>query len=137
RRSPYKTGDPVGYPHSQGYVNIAIYGIPYCAHVLAWLYMTGSWPKHQIDHINGARSDNRWKNLRRATPQQQACNSKVRKTNKTGVKGVWEKPNGKFLVYIDWNNKRTNLGTFNNLDEAKAIRAKWEEKLHREYRRTS
>src|SRR6202035_4009666 len=47
---------------SNGYRRIKIGGHPYCAHRLAWLYMTGTWPKDEIDHINRVRSDNRFCN---------------------------------------------------------------------------
>jgi hypothetical protein len=43
---------------------IDIKGKPYLAEHLAWLYVTGEWPKHAIDHVNGDTLDNRWENLR-------------------------------------------------------------------------
>lgn len=36
------------------------------AHRIAWVLMTGEQPDY-IDHINGARHDNRWSNLRSGT----------------------------------------------------------------------
>lgn len=50
--------------------------------------MTGQWPKHQIDHRNGNRADNRWENLREATNGQNRQNARVNKNSWTGVKGV-------------------------------------------------
>lgn len=48
-----------------GYVIIDLgeYG-RYFAHDLAYLYMTGEWPKSPIVHLNGDKSDNRWVNLK-------------------------------------------------------------------------
>lgn len=53
---------------------------------LAWFYMTGEWPQLLIDHINRDTWDDRWLNLRLATPSQNACNRK--KKSKSGVHGV-------------------------------------------------
>lgn len=51
---------------SNGYRRICVQGKQRYAHRVAWLYMTGQWPKDQIDHKNMDRSDNRFGNLRQA-----------------------------------------------------------------------
>ncbi len=50
-----------------GYNVIYIDDRLYQAGRLAWLYMTGEWPKNQIDHINRDRLDDRFCNLRAVT----------------------------------------------------------------------
>lgn len=57
-------GSVAGSLHSDGYVCIKIGRCLYRAHRLAFLYMTGSRPIGQVDHINMNRADNRWCNLR-------------------------------------------------------------------------
>src|SRR3990172_5360433 len=53
----------------------------YMAHRLAFLYMTGEFPRDQIDHINGVRHDNRWGNLREVT--QRLNNQNIRKAKRS------------------------------------------------------
>jgi len=50
-----------------GYRAVQHLGTLYLAHRLAWALMTGAWPEHEIDHINGQTDDNRWLNLREVT----------------------------------------------------------------------
>lgn len=71
----------------KGYYQVKVDSVSYRAHRLAWFYMTGEWPKHQIDHINRIRDDNRWVNLRDVTPQQNSRNSHV-KIGVSGHRGV-------------------------------------------------
>lgn len=60
----------------------------YCLHRLAWLYMTGEWPKGEIDHINGNPTDNRFKNLRDTTHSQNMQNRSTPSNNSSGFVGV-------------------------------------------------
>lgn len=74
---------------TQGYMNIKHDGYRYKCHRIAYGLMTGDWPKGQIDHINGVVADNRWSNLRVASGQENAQNSKTRTDNKSGHKNVY------------------------------------------------
>lgn len=74
-----------------GYVHIGINRKLYLAHRLAFLWMDGSIPDEQVDHINGVRNDNRWSNLRRASQSENARNTKLHSTNSSGAIGVsWD-----------------------------------------------
>jgi hypothetical protein len=75
RKSP--AGSRAGYVmkgKNLGYRAINLEGCCYYEHRLAWLYMTGAWPQHQIDHDNHARTDNRWSNLFDRTPKENVAN---------------------------------------------------------------
>lgn len=70
-----KTGHVAGSKgHHSGYVTIYIDGIGYSAHRLAWVYVHGTEPIGDIDHINRNRSDNRIENLRNITRQENCLN---------------------------------------------------------------
>src|ERR1700730_16891152 len=47
-----RVGGTAGGSRPDGYLRIGIGYQRYLAHRLAWLYMTGAWPKKAIDHIN-------------------------------------------------------------------------------------
>ncbi len=63
------------------------------AHRIAWALMNGEWPTRLIDHINGDKHDNRWANLRLASPSQN-MHSRSGRANKTGYRGVFPNGNG-------------------------------------------
>jgi hypothetical protein len=116
-----KVGDVMGTLTSDGYYLICINSKLYKSHRLAWLYMTGSMPKHQIDHINGIRSDNRFCNLREATNAGNGQNRiKCHSNNKsTGLLGShFDKRKNKFMAKIQINYKFKFLGYFNTAEEA-------------------
>jgi HNH endonuclease/AP2 domain len=83
------SGSRAGYRLDNGYRRIEIDGRSYSEHRLAWFYMTATWPKADIDHINMVRDDNRFCNLREATRSQNRMNTVARADNKHGFKGVW------------------------------------------------
>lgn len=82
------SGQPAGHPDHLGYIRITIDGKCYLAHRLAYLYVTGHWPNDFIDHKNQQPSDNRWCNLRPATPRENSRNHRMRPTNTSGYTGV-------------------------------------------------
>ncbi len=115
-RGGVKSGDVAGYIHSSGYRIIVISGVRYRAHRLAWFYITGSIPENQIDHINQNRSDNRFINLRAATPAINAKNCKKRIDNKSGFTGAYfGNQCKKWIAEIKVNGKKVHLGSFSSM----------------------
>ena len=133
-RRKVKAGDIAGTINLLGYVQIRVGGKLYFGHRLAWLYMTGSWPPNEIDHIDGNPGNNRWGNLRAATHSQNMANARRRKDNKTGVKGV--RPfRGKYQSSLGYRN-RIHLGTFHTIEEAAAAYRNASEKEYGSFSRT-
>ena len=92
--------------------------------------MTGNWPTHQVDHINGMRADNRWKNLREATPLQNSRNRRPSKSSTSGRVGVcFDKKRAKWSAYIGVDSRTMVLGFYTDKDEAIAVREA-AEKVH-------
>ncbi len=115
-------GKPITAVGKDGYLKIEIQGKEHRLHRLAWLYMTGSWPKRGVDHKNRVRSDNRWTNLREADQLQQIGNMSRRKTrSKSGVRGVHFSSTGKpWIAHLRVEGRNTHLGAFDTIEEAKA-----------------
>ena len=110
----------------------------YRAHRVAWAIHYGEWPEHEVDHINGNRTDNRIENLRPATASENGCNKGLQSNNVSGYAGVhWDKSKGKWVSYIKKNGKRKHLGRFDDIQEAIAIRDAAVIEYHKEYGRLS
>jgi len=71
-----------------GYVVIGIFSRCIRAHRLIYFMIHGEWPTEQIDHINGVKSDNRWRNLRPASSKGNQRNQTRPITNTSGIKGL-------------------------------------------------
>lgn len=113
-------GDVAGTKKSNGYLQICIDGQLYKAHRLAWLLHYGEWPKENIDHINGDRSDNRISNLRDVDQFINMQNQrKGSSRNKSGLLGVspWK---GRWKAEIFVSGKKKYLGLFDTANEAHA-----------------
>lgn len=108
-----------GTTHTRGYVYIRIAGKNYRASRLAWFYVHGVWPDGQIDHIDGNRGNDAIANLRVATGSQNCGNTKRRRTNTSGHKGVsFERKNGKWRAQIHTGSKGYFLGYYPTAEDA-------------------
>lgn len=120
-------GRILGAKYSRGYLNTLLDRKTYLLHRLAFLYMEGYFPEYCVDHINGIPSDNRWKNLRHVTPQCNAQNRKLSKSNVSGFPGVSIR-----LNRVTWQaggtykGKNINLGTYKTSLDAALARFTWE-----------
>lgn len=123
-------GDVAGCPNSDGYLRIRIDGRLYLCHRLAVLYMTGSWPEHQVDHRHGIRDDNRWCELQPATPVENQQNVRGPKSNnKSGLLGVSPHGNG-WRAQIMTDGKCRRLGTFQTPEAAHHVYLLAKRELH-------
>lgn len=120
-------GSPIGTVHkTKGYRYINVKGKTYRACRLAFLYMTGSFPIHQVDHINQIKNDDRWINLRDIEPIKNSWNRPIYKTNKSGYTGViWQKSCNKWQVLCRSNGKQVYLGLYDDVHEAGKIATEW------------
>lgn len=125
-------GDVAGTKNPQGYIIMEVNNLPYRAHRLAWLYMTGSFPKDQIDHINCIKSDNRFVNLREVTQSQNRFNTKKKKNNKLGIKGVHRVGN-RFKAQAIFEKKHYYLGYYDTPKEASKVYQRFAKKFHGEF----
>lgn len=117
----WKKGRPCGCRTSHGYTQIVVDLRTYMAHRLAWVYMTGRPPENGIDHVNGDRSDNRWRNLREANQSENSGNKRGHRSTKTGIKGVYPFKGGpRFQARVMKNGKNVFTKVFNTIEEAKA-----------------
>ena len=118
-----RAGDIAGCNTSVGYISIYVKNKKYAAHRLAWLYMTGEFPKHGTDHINHIKDDNRFVNLREATQRENCKNQSMRIDNTSGVTGVfWRKDVNKWRARIEVNQDTVCLGS--HVDKFEAICAR-------------
>lgn len=127
------TSTAAGCINAKGYRQIGIDGKLYRSNRLAWFYVTGVWPTAQVDHKNRVRADDRFDNLREATHAQNQANSGVRKTSKTGVRGVEQLPGGRFRAYTHVGTAKKHLGTFPTAEEAGRVFSETHQELHDEF----
>ena len=90
-----------------------------------------------VDHINGDRSDNRRKNLRITTQQNNLLNKALSTRNTSGISGVsFDKSRNKWVAEIKLNNVKCYLGRYNEKADAAFVRWYAETKLFKEFRST-
>lgn len=115
----------------QDRILIRIGGRFHFAHRLAFLIVTGRWPENYIDHVNGYPLDNRWKNLREATPAENQQNRSEVSGSSSGYMGVsWDRSRSKWQAHIKIDGKFLHLGRFVNIEDAVIARREAKVSLH-------
>jgi len=105
------------------YCLISINGKQYSSHRLAFLHMTGSFPKDQVDHIDGNGTNNAWINLRQVSHLENQKNKRLHANNKSGIAGVRQhEPSKKWHAYIMVEQKFIFLGSFEKKSNAAKAR---------------
>lgn len=125
-------GATAGWVTALGYAAIKINRSKYMAHRLAWLYANGEWPEHDIDHINGIKTDNRLANLRDVhVSVNQQNRRRAARGNSGGVLGVcWNKVARKWNASIQIKGQHIHLGRFEAKDDAGAAYLAAKRRLH-------
>ena len=118
-----RNGNVAGWVNSDGYRRIGVDRYIYKCSRLAFLYMTGSSPINSIDHINHIKDDDRWENLRDVLAVDNARNMPLKKSNKTGICGVFfREERGEWMSYITCFGKKLHLYLGNDFFEACCVR---------------
>ena len=125
-----KAGTAAGCKDHMGYFTIGIAGRCYRSHRLAWLYMTGSWPIHFIDHLDGNGENNAIANLRDVHTSINSQNQRhARCDNSHGFLGV-SRSRSRWQARIMVDGARKYLGIFQTPEAAYAAYLTAKRALH-------
>ena len=117
-----------------GRLGLVINNTRFMGHRVIWRLMTGKNPPHEIDHINRITSDNRWCNLRLATPSQNQHNRPLQRNNTTGFKGVYfHSQNKNYVARIMTEWKTVSLGSFDTAEQASEAYQAASLKYHKDF----
>lgn len=122
QRGKRKAGDRADRKslHPAGYWRVCLMGDWFWAHRVVWLYLYGGWPQHDVDHINGDKSDNRECNLRSVSHSENQQNRvAASKSSKTGVLGVQQKGT-RYQASITVDGACRRIGSFSTKEAAHA-----------------
>lgn len=115
----YAGKEAMTYTTSYGYLSGAVFEHGLQSHRVIWAIFYGRWPKDQIDHINGNRTDNRIENLREVSSLRNNQNMKRSSLNTSGFTGVsWCRATSKWRASIRVNKKSVSLGYYEKKKDA-------------------
>lgn len=131
----HSPGDIAGTARTDGRVVIRIDGRLYMRYRLAWLWMTGSWPHLEIDHIDGDSANDRFSNLRDASRRLNCQNLRRPQATKTtsNYLGVYANKFGqrkRWRSAITVDGRQKHLGAFWTEEEAYAAYLAAKRELH-------
>jgi hypothetical protein len=105
----------------------------YCAaHRVIWKMITGEEPPRIIDHSDRDKGNNRWSNLRAATPAQNGAN-RERALPPSGFYGVHKHKNKNKWVAQAGGKGTRYIGIFDSPEEANAAREKAMREIYGEF----
>lgn len=111
---------------------------PVYAHQVAWAMQTGAWPAHEVDHEDGDRSNNRFRNLRDVTHAENMKNKRLYKNGNGVIHGVAKhKTRGTWQAYITIDGKRQYIGTYACWGQAVNARKLYERDFHSNHGRAA
>ena len=121
------SGKEAGHVCKKGktyYRLVGLDGRIYGAHILCYALFHGEFAAFAIDHIDGVGTNNFASNLRLSVGPVNNRNAQMNSTNTSGFNGVcFNKRRGKWLAYMEIDNKRRWLGSFSTKEAAGAARA--------------
>jgi hypothetical protein len=133
--SVISVGSEAGHINLHGYVQIKIFNKRFYAHRIIFFMFNGYFPQ-EVDHIDGNKSNNKIENLRASTKSQNNMNSKKRKDNTSGIKGItWDKHRKKWKTYLQSNKIRYYLGSYVDIEMATQVINEFRKQQHNEYAR--
>jgi hypothetical protein len=132
RRPRIAAGDIAG-TISNGYRIIQIDRIFYRASRLAWFYVHRRWPPYELDHKDLVRDHDWIDNLRPASQTLNNANRGRYRSNRSGFKGVYRLPNGRWRAMIRINRKGYHIGCFDTPEGAHAAYCARAEELFGEF----
>lgn len=125
-----KVGDVIGHIRPNGRLEVSVEGVIYLAHRVAWLYMTGSWPEEEIDHIDGDPLNNRFDNLRDISRVGNAQNQRwARSGSISGILGVHKRYH-KWRAVIVVDGQSVFIGSFPSKELAQQAYINAKRELH-------
>ena len=125
RRGCRSAGAVAGCMRSDGYTVISVDTRNCFSHRLVWLYVTGSLPAGEIDHIDGDRSNNRIANLRDVSPAENSRNLSLKAKNTSGYQGVtFYKKTKRWMARIRIDGKQNHIGFYDTPEAAHAAYAR-------------
>ena len=124
-RGGSREGSVAGSVLKDGYVRISIDYRIYSAHRLAWLYVNGSWPAGDIDHVDGDPSNNRFANLRDVSRAENNRNKGLHSNNTSGLPGVsFHKQAQRWQAFISVDGRQRHVGYYDTPEAAHAAYAR-------------
>ena len=115
-----KVAGSVGSVNEYGHRTVSVDRKRVLIHRVIWEMHNSPIPeKMKVDHIDGNATNNRIENLRLATNSENSMNSRMKKNNTSGYKGVsYRKDSGKWRASIRKGDRQITIGDFKTPKEA-------------------